>query len=953
MGDVYNQSGVCPRVRGPTSASHIMPQSVLHKPYSDDSFQRGGSGTTRFTGGGSGEQSRKPGLLQPLLSRPKALREVERDTRSISSKLESKEVLVQNGDTRQHQDSVSGQILGNISRSAPCLLSCPSGSEIQEISEIYDKWEGSPVQGTPNGSSEFSMGLHENNKTSVEICSSSWDPSNTVPGRLAPSSSGTASSTGTHESDSGVDKESGILDKSREVRIESISSHRLHRHETGSAKSDGSSNGQSLRTTQETVRQSTKRSRSVSKALGEVGVNVQIHGKSDDHGGSKSKTTTVVSETEVASEVSVQVVSDRDDVPNSASCQMVVSEGGGGQTSSSNETSSSAIDLHRRFDGGLGRPPPVKRSKSGVVRTLVSGSKATAHQHPRTQSSGASSRSSSKMGKRKIPDGGIGQYNCNFLSEQTGRNTFKELEYRIPRITRVGQGTGDTHKGSAHPGKTKRNSGHVISQGSDPSDRMVITPVSVQDVVSQVGHSEPRLVCDKPQREVASLCVTSSGPSSSCDRLSKHKLGGNARICLSSDGPTPTGVTQNSEGELQNIADSSILAHPEVVPRPDGNGEGRPSATASSSLPSKPALDRAGTHGPRPSQPSRVDLIRSKLSEKYHTTVADVMADPHRKSSSNTYDSRWDGFVEWCIVKNLIPTQGTEAQVAEFLVYLSKEKGRVLNTLRGYLTAISRVIVLYTGEKLSSSKELGDLLTSLSKDEVPSYTKVPEWDLSVVLKALKKAPFEPLDSCNLSYLTYKTAFLITLASGGRRSEVHALSTIGLTHGPKYEWVVIYPSVRFLRKNQTVSQGAAGINPIRLEALPADSEGKVDLCPVRALLLYLDRIAPQRKGRTSVFLPIPETVERPLHVHTMSSWLKKCIHIAYASSGHVEGKATGHDIRKLAVSWAFQSQVSTENLLRVCRWKSHNAFTKFYLKECIGIRDGMLTVGPIFAAGHLV
>ena len=47
------------------------------------------------------------------------------------------------------------------------------------------------------------------------------------------------------------------------------------------------------------------------------------------------------------------------------------------------------------------------------------------------------------------------------------------------------------------------------------------------------------------------------------------------------------------------------------------------------------------------------------------------------------------------------------------------------------------------------------------------------WNLSVVLNELTKAPFEPMQDTDLKHLTLKTAFLLALASGKRRSEIHA------------------------------------------------------------------------------------------------------------------------------------------------------------------------------------
>ena len=47
--------------------------------------------------------------------------------------------------------------------------------------------------------------------------------------------------------------------------------------------------------------------------------------------------------------------------------------------------------------------------------------------------------------------------------------------------------------------------------------------------------------------------------------------------------------------------------------------------------------------------------------------------------------------------------------------------------------------------------------------------------MSLVLDYLKQPPFEPIRKASLKHLTMKTAFLVTLASARRGSEVHALA----------------------------------------------------------------------------------------------------------------------------------------------------------------------------------
>ncbi len=52
---------------------------------------------------------------------------------------------------------------------------------------------------------------------------------------------------------------------------------------------------------------------------------------------------------------------------------------------------------------------------------------------------------------------------------------------------------------------------------------------------------------------------------------------------------------------------------------------------------------------------------------------------------------------------------------------------------------------------------------------------MPTWDLAVVLKALSKAPFEPLEEVTLRFLRVKTVFLLAISSLKRVSDLQALS----------------------------------------------------------------------------------------------------------------------------------------------------------------------------------
>ena len=54
---------------------------------------------------------------------------------------------------------------------------------------------------------------------------------------------------------------------------------------------------------------------------------------------------------------------------------------------------------------------------------------------------------------------------------------------------------------------------------------------------------------------------------------------------------------------------------------------------------------------------------------------------------------------------------------------------------------------------------------------------LPQWDLDIVLEALRRPPYVQLREVSLKHLTLKTVFHQAMASGGRRSELQALCLI--------------------------------------------------------------------------------------------------------------------------------------------------------------------------------
>ena len=220
---------------------------------------------------------------------------------------------------------------------------------------------------------------------------------------------------------------------------------------------------------------------------------------------------------------------------------------------------------------------------------------------------------------------------------------------------------------------------------------------------------------------------------------------------------------------------------------------------------------------------------------------------PIRKSSKSVYEAKWNGFCTWCEEHGFSAMHPTVPIIAEFFLFLFSEKKLLPQTIEGYRSALS--MKLDADLELGSNKELKRLIQSFYKSRPKATRHIPSWDLTLVLQALTKAPFEPLSLAEPKFLTWKTVFLIALASGRRRSEIHAFTFKGCSHSKGWSKVILKTDPAFLAKNQLASEGASIFSEIEIPALTKclgqqDTEDR-SLCPVRALRHYLSRTSDLR------------------------------------------------------------------------------------------------------------
>ena len=254
--------------------------------------------------------------------------------------------------------------------------------------------------------------------------------------------------------------------------------------------------------------------------------------------------------------------------------------------------------------------------------------------------------------------------------------------------------------------------------------------------------------------------------------------------------------------------------------------------------------------------------------------VAERIAARQRSSTRTIYKSKWALFEKWCRENSVDFSTPSVKQISDFFMYLYQDLNRRPSTIDGYRTAIVDTLGP-TAQHIAHNADLHRLLSSFHRDRPKSSRNLPKWNLSVVLNELTKAPFEPMKDTDLKHLTLKTAFLLALASGKRRSEIHAWVANKVSNLGQWEKVALFPSSDFIAKNQLAREGSQSVSPVTIPALTTivDRQFKEDrtLCPVRALRFYLDRTKDLRGARSLLFISFKKGHTSDIRPATLSSY----------------------------------------------------------------------------------
>ena len=358
--------------------------------------------------------------------------------------------------------------------------------------------------------------------------------------------------------------------------------------------------------------------------------------------------------------------------------------------------------------------------------------------------------------------------------------------------------------------------------------------------------------------------------------------------------------------------------------------------------------------------------MRLRLTDQgYDDRTVELASQPQRDSTADLYNKQWDAFVSYCRARDWIAHRATSQQLACYLSHLF-DRGLAPATIQVHRAAISSVIASPTYNP-SEDDVLRCLLKRFHRERPRLPRVVPDWDLSLVLAQLLKPPFvsgnPPSDRhISLQHLLFKTTFLLALASGARRSELHALVrtppsfliTRDDSTGAKSMQLRAYPG--FVAKNQvpdTVFQPFT--IPSMAHLVPGEPERL--LCPVRVTSLYVQRTSDpaflQQRRRLLLHHDRKILDTRLSHI---SQWIVNTIVIAYQQADPDTARVLqvkAHDVRAVANSISYFNNVTLPEVLQGARWRSRGTFVGHYLRDAQREVDGLYRLAPVVVAQRVI
>jgi hypothetical protein len=260
------------------------------------------------------------------------------------------------------------------------------------------------------------------------------------------------------------------------------------------------------------------------------------------------------------------------------------------------------------------------------------------------------------------------------------------------------------------------------------------------------------------------------------------------------------------------------------------------------------------------------------------------------------------------------------------------------NTIVSHISALSSCLPLYDGIAIGNQPLITRWIRGHKAVNPPRKLLIPPWDLAIVLAALREFPYEPLEDADLKWLTMKTAFLVTLLSVRRVSEIQALCSAPpfVTINPRSVLLRVNPAFCPKTSTEVALQGV-----IEYSCFPKRIHNDLDRelrknCPVRAVTLYLQRTADSRHD-LQFFVAFGDSRKgKAVCKQTLARWVSDVIRLAYQRMGRDDPiRSNPHSTRGIAASWAEFARAGLISICQAATWSNTLTFARFYRMDFAG------------------
>ncbi|XP_071975450.1 uncharacterized protein [Engystomops pustulosus] len=493
----------------------------------------------------------------------------------------------------------------------------------------------------------------------------------------------------------------------------------------------------------------------------------------------------------------------------------------------------------------------------------------------------------------------VGQYNYGLLHKKARGNQVSSPEYPSSENIFVGRTTHPVnicHPSKGH-GKLK---GRLSKQKKDPTKRVESQGGYLPGANIFVGLSPSGLVRNKGEYQMPALFFSGKrGEQGTAGRL-LSLLGHSTGLRLPPNSPDRQGSEKDIPGKHQSHFHLPKLAEEKLVSTLEENvatGSSHPSTVRGPTTSGSNPSSKSGKTAAVCLDPESSFLSSQGLSSE----VIKTLKASRKPVTFAIYHKIWKRFCSFC--KDSPPSQANLniLQVLEFL-QRGLELGLSTSTLKVQVSALSA----FFDQPLIEHRWVKRFIKATSRLKPQTVKKSSAWDLTLVLNALMKEPFEPIDSSSIKNLTLKTVFLIAITSARRLGELQAISIREPYMKILDDRIVLMLDPNFVPK--VVSDFHRNQEII----LPSFCEN-----PSSAREREWSSLDGKNKGRKA-------------SKATIARWLRLAIASCYdLQKIQIPSGIRAHSTRAMSTSWAERRVASLDQICRAATWSSSTTFSKHY------------------------